>query len=313
VSATTSGAGISIVLPDVSEFQGKIDWAKLVAAAYPAVIIRMHNGRRADEYATANRAGAKAAGAYLRGLYQYLVKDRDAATQANEFCDLIGTLEPGEWPICDLEEGDGDQSGRLEAWMAVVARRLGGVDWAYSGEYFWQSHNLAAARLPSSRTWIAAYGGTEPTAVPHELWQYTDTRSFPGIASACDASIFHGTAADLAALINPEADMPLTPADAQTVWAYKNPSAKPAEVDMHQRLIDTATQSATAAAQATAAAKSVAAVSTTVAALEAQVQALTSQVTAITKALAALTPAAIAQALAADVVHVDVTVNGTQP
>jgi GH25 family lysozyme M1 (1,4-beta-N-acetylmuramidase) len=81
-----------LTIPDVSEFQGNIDWAKLVRGGYPAAVIRAHNGNRADHKFAANRTGAHAAGIQALGMYQYVVAGQDAATQAGELCDLVGAL-----------------------------------------------------------------------------------------------------------------------------------------------------------------------------------------------------------------------------
>jgi GH25 family lysozyme M1 (1,4-beta-N-acetylmuramidase) len=197
-----------LFLPDISEFQGTVNWHTLVSSSYPVAIIRAHNGSRADYYWSANRAGAHAAGVQGLGIYQYLQASRDAAAQANALCDLIGTLRPGEWAVCDLEEGTGDQSARAHAWYSTVAGRLHNAssEELYSGDYFYGAHHLSAGGF--SRIWLAAYSSTEPSAV-HELWQFTDARSFPGISGKTDASVFHGTTAQLLAHVNPPAPKPV--------------------------------------------------------------------------------------------------------
>lgn len=193
-----------LVIPDLSEFQGTVDWRTLVSGGYPAAIIRAHNGSRADYQWAANRAGAHTNGIKALGIYQYLQASHDAAVQAVALCDLIGTLKPGEWAICDLEEGTGDQSARAHAWYTTVATRLHNAasEELYSGDYFYGAHHLSVAGF--SRIWLAAYSSTEPSAA-HELWQFTDARHFPGVAGSNDASVFHGTVAQLLAHINPPA------------------------------------------------------------------------------------------------------------
>jgi GH25 family lysozyme M1 (1,4-beta-N-acetylmuramidase) len=202
-----------LVIPDLSEFQGTVDWHALVSGGYPAAIIRAHNGSRADYQWSANRAGAHAAGVRALGIYQYLQAGHDAGAQANALCDLIGSLRPGEWAICDLEEGGGDQSARAHAWYTTVAGRLHNAssEELYSGDYFFGAHHLSAAGF--SRIWVAAYSSTEPSTV-HELWQFTDARHFPGVSGSNDASVFHGSVEQLLTHVStptpPEDDMPYT-------------------------------------------------------------------------------------------------------
>lgn len=199
-------------IPDVSEYQGSINWRTLVAAGYPAAIIRAHNGTRADNEWATNRAGAHAAGITALGIYQYVSATVDPVVQANQLCDLIGSLRPGEWPICDLEVGAGDQSARAHAWYTTVAGRLHDAagEELYSDTSFWAEHNLSSAGF--GRAWVAAYGSTEP-AIKHDLWQFSESHSFPGVSGPCDANLFTGTIADLLALTAPEANMPLNAAD----------------------------------------------------------------------------------------------------
>ncbi len=171
-----------IVIADVSEFQGAVDWAAY-GAQNLAVIIRVHNGWRPDNYWVRNRDGARGHVAW-RGFYQYLPASVDPTAAAHAFQATTGPLLPGEVAILDLEEGTGDQRGRRQAWLDALQDP---VEWVYSGLAF------ARAHLPGvGIEWIAAYGQAEP-AVSHVMWQFTNARSFAGIARPCDASVFHGT------------------------------------------------------------------------------------------------------------------------
>lgn len=198
----------SLLVPDLSEWQGTVDWKPLVAS-YPAVIIRAYNGYRPDHTFAANRDHAHAAGVRALGLYAYLVADRDAVDQAAEFVHTVGVLRAGEWPIVDCEAGAGNQEARVKAWAEHVARSHGYESpWLYSGESFYRDHDLAAAGVPATRTWLAAYGPHEP-GEHHELWQYTDHRTVPGVTAAgVDCSLFHGDLAQLLAAVRPVAPTP---------------------------------------------------------------------------------------------------------
>jgi Glycosyl hydrolases family 25 len=174
------------IVADISEFQGPIDWAAY-GAAVPGVIIRAHNGYRADNYWPANLAGARGHVGW-RGFYQYLPAGVDPAAAAHAFQAATGPLLPGEVAILDLEEGSGDQRGRRQAWLDALRDP---IEWTYSGLAF------ARAHLPGVRVeWLAAYGQGEPTD-PHDVWQFTDARSFPGISRPCDASVYHGNLTSL--------------------------------------------------------------------------------------------------------------------
>lgn len=213
-------ASTVLLLPDLSEFQPGADMAGIKASNGGAAIIRAAYGD-ADPDQVFARLRAAAAGYKFLGLYQYIVASQDVTAQAKAFVKLVGKLAAHEIPVIDLEEGDGNQSGRANAWLAAVdgafgltARPLGERSWLYSGESFATSHGLAGFFGSQRRTWLAAYNAVEPT-MAHTLWQSTNgsvgahITSWPG-AGKCDTSLYHGTVSELAALITPATTPPVT-------------------------------------------------------------------------------------------------------
>ena len=114
--------------------------------------------------------------------------------------------------VLDLEEGDGDQSARAQAWLHAVDAGLTYPGyrgaWLYSDQAFFQEHGLMGIADSSRHTWVAAYGATPPS-VPHTLWQYSDAVAWKGIGT-CDSSRFAGTLGELEALVGAEALSPPT-------------------------------------------------------------------------------------------------------
>jgi GH25 family lysozyme M1 (1,4-beta-N-acetylmuramidase) len=234
-----------LVIVDVSEFQPGIDHAALVAglrAQYggAVAICRVNYGTgHVDGQIDRNIDGFRAAGADALGLYCYLVAGQDPVAQAEMFARVVlahAGLRANEFVVCDDEEGAGDQSGRVDAFLDrcdASLRESAGQDAWYSGLSFSITHNLPAAR---GHRWVAAYGAPEPSA-PHDLWQFTDRQSLPGIAGPCDASVFHGSIADFLALIGglnvaqlDEIQAAVNRADAtlnQQTFGATDPSGKP--------------------------------------------------------------------------------------
>jgi GH25 family lysozyme M1 (1,4-beta-N-acetylmuramidase) len=201
-----------LALADVSEFQGNIDWAAY-GAANPAVVVRVHNSNRPDNFAQPNIAGARAHCSW-RGWYQYLTASADPVKAAHDFQATLGPTLPGEVMILDLEEGAGDQRARRQAWLDALQDP---VEWTYSGMYF------ARQRLPGVHVeWLAAYGQGEPTD-SHTLWQNTNSRRFAGIPAPCDGSLFNGTLAQLQALTTPLS--PLDSRKARTMYLIRTQAA----------------------------------------------------------------------------------------
>ena len=194
---------MTLLLPDLSEFEPDADMAGIKRANGGAAIIRACYGASHPDKAFAKFRAAASGFAFL-GLYCYLVAGQDAAAQAREFIRLVGRLAPHEVAILDLEEGAGDQAPRAAEWAAVVDAALDGRSWLYSGLSYAQDHGLTPVFASSRHTWVAAYGPSEPS-LPHTLWQCTDGKTgvhvtdWPG-AGRCDTSLYHGTLTQLAAL-----------------------------------------------------------------------------------------------------------------
>jgi len=192
-----------LIIPDVSEWQGFVEW-ETVARTHPAAIIRVYNGSRADQQFARNRAQAHEHGIHALGLYAYLSPEHDIEHQAAAFVSLVGHLQPGEWPILDYE-ASGLHSADIMPWFVHVSAALHGHEaaadpWLYTGEYLYRSQNLGkVTTLPAKRTWLAAYGAHEPDE-GHALWQYTSHGSIAGVHGNVDLSVFHGTLQQLQTL-----------------------------------------------------------------------------------------------------------------
>lgn len=203
-AAPHAASAPEILLADVSEFQSNINDAAYLRWS-KAIVIRAAYGDQHDDkawYGGARRDALHAGGVQFLGIYQYVVAFQDAAAQAQALVKLLGPLRDGEIPICDLEEGSGDQSGRWSAWQQVILtaypqlrRSPIGRPLLYSGSAFASAHNLHP-------DWLAAYQAAEPASPPHLLWQFSPTYPVPGVGT-CDCSSYHGTTAELVALIRP--------------------------------------------------------------------------------------------------------------
>lgn len=206
------------LLGDISEFQPNIADAAYLAWSKAVIIRAMYGQAHVDGawYGGQRRALLWQGGALWMGIYQYLTDFQDAAAQAEAYCTLLGHLSDGEVPICDLEEGTGNQDPRWLAWRSVVMRRFPqlaqrpplGQPQLYSGLFFAQSHGLAPG-------WLADYTSTEPST-PHFLWQFTDNYPIPGVGR-CDCNIYHGTVGELAATARPAKVNPPPPVTEQTM------------------------------------------------------------------------------------------------
>jgi len=181
-------------LVDVSEFQFNIDITAYLDFSKAAIIRAAYGAFHDDRswFGGQRRSLFHAGGVLFLGIYQYIVASEDIASQFAEFARLVGKLRKGEKVIADIEEGGGNQSGRWRQWKTMAEDHFGDTPWDYSGLNFASVHGLQPVN------WVAAYGQSEPS-VRHDLWQFTDAFHVPGVGVA-DCSVYHGTAAQLAAL-----------------------------------------------------------------------------------------------------------------
>jgi hypothetical protein len=229
-AAMVSASTVPLRLPDISEFQPNADISGIKRVNGGAAIIRVCYGTsHPDHFYVRHRAESVEAGYKAVGLYQYLVKSQDVSLQANAFCDLVGKLAPWEFPVLDYEERafSVDQLQRALKWLRIVEGKLGKRPWVYSGAFFAVDAGLAPLFNGNDyHTWVAAYGSVEP-ALGHTLWQSTDGRigsnitDWPG-AGRCDTSVYHGSIADLAALVNPGANKPPKPPSGKSVKEHEH-------------------------------------------------------------------------------------------
>jgi GH25 family lysozyme M1 (1,4-beta-N-acetylmuramidase) len=204
---------MTLLLPDVSEFQPHTDMRGVKAANGGAAIVRACYGTSHPDAVFAKLRAAASGFAFL-GLYQYLTAAQDAAAQAHKFVQMVGHLGQHEVPILDLEEGIGNQAARANAWFGVVDDAFGLTplplnkrSWLYSGQSFASTAGLAPVFRSARRTWVAAYRDSDTGLLPHTLWQSTNGVvganhgvSWPG-AGHCDTNVYHGTLPQLAEVI----------------------------------------------------------------------------------------------------------------
>jgi|SRR5882724_624872 len=199
-----------MLLPDISEFQPNADLPGIKKANGGGVILRVGYGQSKKDIAfDRHRAAAHASKFPFVGLYHYVRWDQDVFVQARAFDTWVGKLLPGEIPILDLEEGQGNQSSRASIWLnnvdtdfALDHLPLNQRSWLYSGEDFASTRGLLSFFQSARHTWVAAYRSTEPT-IPHTLWQSTDgvqgahRTDWPG-AGFCDTNYTSKSLVELA-------------------------------------------------------------------------------------------------------------------
>ena len=185
---------------DVSEFQGTIDWSKVVKAGLALSVIRVQSGSaHIDAKYNYNITNAISVGAnYAVYAYFAATDPSDAAVEANDFYNRTKTLvgsskDPRFWMI-DVEADS--TSGTLSSSVTAYMNKLNSLGIPDSKIVLYVSNALHPS-VDTTRTmiWMPSYGINDGTVVnstkplyPYDLWQYTSVGRISGISGNVDMS-----------------------------------------------------------------------------------------------------------------------------
>ena len=197
---------MTIYGPDVSHYQGTVDWSK-VAAAEGFAFVKASEGMYADDHYASNRAGSKRLP--VRGAYHFGRFSGDPAAQARFFASTVGPVGVGDFLWLDAEDTSAPVGAATVKWISTFlttlatatglpASRIG----IYTGAWWWNPHTAGSGAFADHPLWVSGYGvkAQIPTGFSTALiWQYTNKATVPGIGAPCDRSVYSGTPAQLKA------------------------------------------------------------------------------------------------------------------
>ena len=170
---------------DVSEWQKKIDWAKVKADGVVGAIIRYAEDDYLDPYFAENMKGAKDAGLHIGAyIYSWAKTKADAERDA---VNLYNACKPYgcDMPLyIDLEKKGYEQYANTVA-NAFIAKMnsLGAFSGVYANLNWW--NNYLTKVTPPAR-WVAQYYHECEYEGDYGMWQYTSNGSVNGISDVVD-------------------------------------------------------------------------------------------------------------------------------
>jgi GH25 family lysozyme M1 (1,4-beta-N-acetylmuramidase) len=209
---------MDVRLPDVSSYQGMVDWAQVLGSGRAGGIVKASEGMNFIDGQFIRNWNALGDLKAVRGCYHFARPGSSLpAQQAQKFLGVVRTWKPTDLLILDLEVGDGNLSSWALGWLHEVQSQTGIVPWLYSYGPFIRQH-LTDPALAAFPLWLAAYQDRPPACPPpwktYQLWQHTDKATIPGIGGQCDESV--GTL-----------DQPASPAPTQAVKPMYDPPIPP--------------------------------------------------------------------------------------
>jgi lysozyme len=185
---------------DVSEYQGKINWAVTdsVEGSFPIefVFIRATYGEDClDAQFRKNWREVKQT-PMVRGAYHYYRPDENSIKQAQNFINNV-TLEKGDLPpVLDVERiPEGQSIERLKVgirrWLEKVEKHYGFQPIIYSGDSYY--NDFLKEEFKSYTVWVANYNFLKEEIEPGwQFWQFTQNGTAKGIDGDVDINIFNG-------------------------------------------------------------------------------------------------------------------------
>ncbi len=193
---------------DISHYQDRIDWKKLMAVEtygdtihFKFVYIKATEGiLGGDDTFDYNWEDAKS-NHIVRGAYHYFLPGRSARLQAKNFINTV-KLEPGDLPpVVDIEETRGKTKAEITAgvkeFMDSLESHYRVQPVIYSNFNFIEDYLLDDFK--AYPFWIAHYYKDElvlDDSIHWVFWQHTDKAGLLGINGNTDADVFNGTEED---------------------------------------------------------------------------------------------------------------------
>jgi len=209
---------------DVSKYQGKIDWQKVVDGGLVQFAVAKATERKGvDPRFKDNWDGIKKVG-LLRGAYHFARTNRTFVEEAEHFLKSIGSVEAEDVLVLDIEEStikNLEFTTWVLGWLEYVEKKSGKIPFIYTYGPFWETHvgkpSLeVVAKFQEYPLWLAAYTKDPEKFVPKiwkklgwTLWQKSGNIAapgepllfVPGITGVVDRNIFRGTLPELKKIV----------------------------------------------------------------------------------------------------------------
>ncbi|WP_283678520.1 GH25 family lysozyme [Lentilactobacillus sp. Marseille-Q4993] len=188
--AKTTKADDGTVIPDISEWQGKLSATKVQNLKSQVSFIinrRQYGAGYQDKYATNNTNLYTQYGVPF-GEYDYATFNSKAAAKNEANIFYANSNKNAKFYVLDFEENDvtsGSANSAVKAWYKQMRKLTDKKLIFYSYQAF-ATQNANSARKKFDAQWIANYS-YRPT-IKTDLWQYSNKKYVPALKRSVDAS-----------------------------------------------------------------------------------------------------------------------------
>ena len=195
---------------DVSTYQGDVDWATVANQGILYAFAKATEGASStDPSFLRNWTNMKTFG-IVRGAYHFFRPAKDPIVQANNFLQLVKTIEASDLPpVLDLEVLDGLDArtviNNALRWISTIETATGRKPIVYTYPVFWEDKLGNPTQFSNYPLWVANFETRTPF-VPSawRSWafhQYSESGQLQGIQGNVDHNQFNGTLDDLQKLL----------------------------------------------------------------------------------------------------------------
>lgn len=210
---------------DVSHYQGKVDWKRVITAGAAFAFVKATQGVKYVDSEFKNNWKGLSATNFPRGAYHFFNPGDKGLDQAEHFLEVFVNEYGSLPPVLDVESsGDWDiptLTKEVQDWLETVEKKTARKPILYTCASFWNSHINVAAQTPNTNQdeniqpsvnantgafsqyplWVAHYGAKTPK-IPTgwqnwTFWQYSQTGKIDGVSGAVDLNWFNGETAAL--------------------------------------------------------------------------------------------------------------------
>lgn len=195
---------MAVVIPDISRYQGKVDFVALRKQCTGVVIKATgaddpQSGLYIDSMFAHDRDAARAAGLTC-WFYHFKGVHGSATQQAAYFVKAVGALRSNERLVLDDENEGRINAGFIAEFADTVKKLTGKTIVVYSNLGRFQGADMSSIKSRRIPTWVADYNlntgapsGPKPSVANMLMWQYTSLGRVAGVNGPVDLSLYYGS------------------------------------------------------------------------------------------------------------------------
>jgi GH25 family lysozyme M1 (1,4-beta-N-acetylmuramidase) len=163
--------------PDVSSYQGTIDWKKVKGDDAKFAMAKATEGLTyKDPYFKKNWKGIKDAGIKVRGAYHFGHPNDNTEAQVEYFLSEVGNTQAGDFFVLDIESADKQSAAKVAKFSSKFVHLVRNATkrpvFVYTGEWFWDPQAGGSDACADFPLWVSGYSSSPPMPKGWKKWTF---------------------------------------------------------------------------------------------------------------------------------------------